>query len=144
MYSSTEAASSPTALGLIPGLPHLIHSQPDDDRVNPCSPMGQHIKMESEHNNNQSEANSRTLYNLDQMVRCWAKAILTMIWSFRYFFTPSSYKLLLYLGFASQMALLGLYHNSSLFKSPVTSIHAGMRDARHCVRERECMWQCIY
>ena len=65
MYSSNESASSPTSLGLVQGLPHLLHSQADNDRVNPCSPMGQHIKLEGEHNNNQS---GRTLYNLDQMV----------------------------------------------------------------------------
>ena len=38
--------------------------------------------------------------------------------------------------FASQMALLGNLCDSSLFAFPVTSIHAGARDNRHC--EREC------
>ena len=55
---------------------------------------------------------------------------------------------------ATQMALLGLFqeisfqaisqslwlfHDSSLFTSPMTSIHAGARDNRHC--EREFTWQ---
>ena len=48
------------------------------------------------------------------------------------FFTPLSHTLLLYLCFASQMGLQGFYHNSSLFTSPVTSIHAGVCDDRHC------------
>ena len=34
------------------------------------------------------------------------------------------------------MALLGFYHDSSLFTSPVTSIYAGAPGDRHC--EREC------
>ena len=44
-----------------------------------------------------------------------------------------------YLCLASQMALLGFYHDSSLFTSPVTSIHAGAGDNRYC--EKECTWQ---
>ena len=57
MYSSLDAASSPASLGLVhPGLPHLMqHSQAEEDRSSEsaCSPRGQHIKLESEHNNNQ-------------------------------------------------------------------------------------------
>ena len=41
-----------------------------------------------------------------------------------------------YLCFTSQMALLGFYHNSSLFTSTVTSIQTRAWDNRHCVRER--------
>ena len=58
------------------------------------------------------------------------------------FFTTFSHTLLLYLCSASQMALLGFYHNSPLFTSPVTSIHAGEHDNTHC--ERECMWRGIH
>ena len=35
------------------------------------------------------------------------------------------------------MAMLGFYHNSSLFTYPVTSIHAGAWHIRQCERERE-------
>ena len=35
------------------------------------------------------------------------------------------------------MVLLEFYHDSSHFTSPVTSIHAGAHDDRHCVCERE-------
>ena len=63
-----------------------------------------------------------------------------------YFLPPLSHTFLLYMCFASQTALLGFYHDSSLFTSPMTSIHAGARENRHCVcvrereRERECTW----
>ena len=36
------------------------------------------------------------------------------------------------------MVLLGFYHTSSLFTSPMTSIHTGARDNRHCERECAC------
>ena len=51
------------------------------------------------------------------------------------FLPPFSHTSLLYLCFASHMALLGFYHDSSLFTSPVTSTHAGARDNRHCERD---------
>ena len=50
------------------------------------------------------------------------------------FFTPCTS--LLYQCFSLQMALLGFYHDSSLFTSHVTSIHAGALDDRHCEKER--------
>ena len=54
------------------------------------------------------------------------------------FKSPFSHTSLLLQCFASQMALLGICHDSSLFTSPVTSINAGASDDRHC--ERECTW----
>ena len=33
------------------------------------------------------------------------------------------------------MVLLGFYNDSSFFHLPLTSIHAGARDDRHCERE---------
>jgi hypothetical protein len=78
MYAAVESSNSPNSLGLVHGLPHLMHNQAEDERTpEPCSPLQQqqqqqqqqqHIKLESEHNNNQSNPNGRTLYNLDQMV----------------------------------------------------------------------------
>ena len=50
-------------------------------------------------------------------------------------FYPLSPIQLLYLCFASQRVLLGFYRDSSLFTFPVTSIHAGACDDRHCERE---------
>ena len=47
-------------------------------------------------------------------------------------FSPFSHTSLLYLCFASQMAMLGFYPISYLFKSPVTSIHA---EALNILRE---------
>ena len=52
--------------------------------------------------------------------------------------SPFSQTLLLYQYFASQMALLGFYHNFSLFTSPMTSIHARAHDNRYCSRDSEC------
>ena len=52
------------------------------------------------------------------------------------FIPPLSHTLLLYLCFALQMAMLGFYHDSSLFTSPVTSFHTGARDDMHCEREQ--------
>ena len=51
------------------------------------------------------------------------------------FLPPFSNISLLYLCFASQMVLLGFPLNSSLLNSPVTSIHAGACDNKHCERE---------
>ena len=52
------------------------------------------------------------------------------------FLPPFSHTSLSYLCFASQMVLLGFHNDSSLFTSPVTSIHAGACDDKHCERER--------
>ena len=54
------------------------------------------------------------------------------------FLPPFSHTSLLYTCFAPQTALLGFYHDFSLFTSPVTSIHAGARDERHCERKSAC------
>ena len=50
------------------------------------------------------------------------------------FYPLFSLTLLLYLCFASQMVLLGFYHDPSIFTSPMTSIHAGAQYNRHCER----------
>ena len=52
-----------------------------------------------------------------------------------FFLTPFSRTLLKYQCFASQMALLGFYHDSSLFTSPLTSVNAVAHDDRHCGNE---------
>lgn len=81
MYSAIESSNSTNSLGLVHGLPHLMHNQSEAERTpEPCSPLQQqqqHIKLESEHNNNQSNSNGRTLYNLDQMVTI--QSILSLV-----------------------------------------------------------------
>ena len=57
----------------------------------------------------------------------------------RFSLPPFFYTSFFYWCFAQQMVLLGSYHDSSLFTSPVTCIHAGAREDRHFEREKECM-----
>ena len=73
--------------------------------------------------------------NLCQFFICWK---ISCYQYFINFFTPFSHTSPLNLCFLSQMALLGFYHNPSLFTSPMTNIHAGARDDRHC--DRESSW----
>ena len=53
----------------------------------------------------------------------------------KHFLPPFIHTLLAYLCFASEVALLGFYNDSSLFTSPMTSTHHWVCDDRHCVRE---------